>query len=289
MFCMMRYQCSRLFSSKRWLFVLVIDAFLAVAVVLDRKGTVSYLLTKYYIAAPANIWDVPVQMLCADIMMIIILVTTFVFLVGDAFLRDEHAGRLPMLVSRTRNRATWFVSLIPALFLAAVAFVGAAVVISLGVALLFLPAGWSFSPFLTSTINQVKSLRPFYFLPNIPLSPPLFFAGLIGYLAPALCGIALLSVVISIWWRQTVAVFIPVVWILMVDMSLRGEAVRSSPGGGRFFFSTQLMLVEHWQWTDSKITAALYPFPVAASVIVFGILCVTWSAVGYFSARYVDL
>jgi len=289
MSCMMRYQCSRLFSSKRWLFVVVIDAFLALAVVLDRKDRISYLLTKYYISAPANIWDVPVQMLCADIMMIIILVTTFVFLVGDAFLRDEHAGRLPMLVSRTRNRATWFVSLIPALFLAAVAFVGAAVVISLGVALLFLPASTSFSPFLTSTINQVYSFRAYHFLPNMPLSPPLFFAGLIGYLAPALCGIALLSVVISIWWRQTVAVFIPVVWILMVDMSLQGGVTRFSPGGGRFFFSTQLQLTQHWQWADSKITAALYPFPVAASVIVFGILCVIWSALGYFSARYVDL
>lgn len=288
MFCMMRYQCSRLFSSKRWLFVLMIDAFLALGVVLYREYTVSYLLTQYHIAAPANIWDVPVEVLCANILTVFILVTTFVFVVGDAFLRDEQTGRLPMLVSRTGDRATWFVSLIPVLFLGAVAFAAAAVAISLGVALLFLPVGRSFSSFLTSSTNQVYSLRAYYFLPNMSLSPPLFFAGVIGYLAPALCGLALLSVVVSIWWRQTVAVFIPVAWTF-VDLMLQSGVTRLSPGADRFLFSTQLQLTRHWQWTNSKISTALYPFPVATSVIVFGILCVIWSALGYFSARYVDL
>ena len=288
MLCMMRYQCDRLFSSKRWLFVLMIDAFLALGVVLYREDTVTYLLTKYHIAAPANIWDVPVEALCASILTIFILVATFVFLVGDAFLRDQQTGRLPMLVSRARDRATWFVSLIPAVFLAAVAFVATAIAVSLIVALLFLPAGRSFSSFLTSSVKQVRDLRSFYFLPNMSIAPPLFFAGVVGYLAPALCCLALLSVVVSIWWRQAIAVFVPVAWIFL-DLMLGNAAIRFLPGGDRFLFSTQLQLTRHWQWANYPTMAVLYPFPVIASVVTFIALCILSSIVGYWSARHVDL
>lgn len=291
MFHVMRYHCRQLFSSRRWLFVLVIDAFLALAVVLYRNERLSYLITRYHIVPPAaNIWDVPVEMLCANFIMIFILMTAFVFLVGDVFLRDERTGRLPMLLSRTRTRATWFVSLIPAVFLAAVAFVATAIAVSLIVALLFLPAGRSFSPFLTGSANLIRgiAMRNYNFLPDMSLTPPMFFAGVILYLAPALCCIALLGVVISIWWRQTIAVFIPVVWIV-VDILLKSGVTRYSPGIDRFMFSSQLMLTQHWESADSLTVAALYPFPVAASVIAFVVLLLLWATLGLFSFRSVDL
>lgn len=287
MFCMMRYQCSRLFSSKRWLFVLAIDAFLALGIILERMVSSSDYTMRYHVAPPtANIWDIPVDLLCGNFVTIFILVIAFVFLVGDTFLRDERTGRFPMLFARTNNRATWFVSLIPPMSLAAMAFVAAAIVISLGVALLFLPAGTSFSPFLTSNAVHAN-IRPYSF-PTMSPSPPLFFLGVIGYLGPALCCLALLSVVISVWWRQTVAVFIPVAWIFM-DMTLSGWVVRYSSTTDRFFFSTQLQLTSHWQWADTPTMVALYPFPVVVSVIAFCTLVVLWSVVGFVSFRQADL
>ncbi len=283
---MMRYHCKQLFSSKRWVFVLAIDAFLALGIILARMVSSSDYTMRYHVAPPtANIWDIPVDLLCGNFVTIFILVIAFVFLVGDTFLREERTGRFPMLFARTNNRSTWFVSLIPPMFLAAMAFVAAAIVISLGVALLFLPASTSFSPFLTS--NAVHAaMRPYSF-PTMP-TPPLFFLGVIGYLGPALCCLALLSVVISVWWRQTVAVFIPVAWIFM-DMMLKGGVTRYSPAKDRFFFSTQLQLTTHWEWADTPTILALYPFPVAASVIAFCTLIVLWSVAGFISFRQADL
>ena len=37
------------------------------------------------------------------------------------------------------------------------------------------------------------------------------------------------------------------------------------------------------------LAAVLYSFPVTASVMVLDVLCVIWSALGYSSARYVNL
>jgi hypothetical protein len=287
MFHMMRYHCKQLFSSKRWVFILAIDAFLALGIILERMVRSLDYTMRYHVAPPTrNIWDVPVDLLCGNFVTIFILVIAFVFLVGDTLLRDERTGRFPMLFTRTNNRATWFVSLIPPMSLAAMAFVAAAIVISLGVALLFLPAGTSFSPFLTSNAAHAH-VRPYSF-PTMPPSPPLFFLGVIGYLGPALCSLALLSVVISVWWRQTVAVFIPVAWIFL-DMTLHGWVIRYSSTMDRFFFSTQLRLTTHWQWADHPTMVALYPFPVAASVIAFCTLVVLWSVVGIISFRQADL
>ena len=283
MFCMTRYHCRQLFSSRRWLVALAMDVFLAVAVVISLKNRVGWILTAWHITVPANIWDVPVGVLCSDEIAVFTLVIIFVFLAGDALLRDERTGRLPMLISRTRNRAAWFVSLIPALFLAAVVFVGAAVVISLGVALLFLPAGRSFSPFLTNNTSHVASIRGYY-LPNMPPSPLLFFTGVVGYLAPALCSMALMSVVISLWWQRAIAVFVPVVWLL-IDMFVRLRVERSWAVNARFFISYQFVLTYH----RASYWNSVYPFPVAASVLAFCILCVIWSAAGYFSVQRVDL
>jgi hypothetical protein len=287
MFSMMRYHCKQLFSSKRWVFIVAIDAFLALGIILERMVSSSDYTMRYHVAPPtANIWDVPVDLLCGNFVTIFILVIAFVFLVGDTFLRDERTGRFPMLFARANNRTTWFVSLILPMSLAAMAFVAATIVISLGVALLFLPAGTSFSPFLTS--NAVHANIRSYSFPTMPPSPPLFFLGVIGYLGPALCCLALLSVVISVWWRQTVAVFIPVAWIFM-DMTLNGWVIRYSSTMDRFFFSTQLQLTSHWQWADFPTMLALYPFPVAASVIAFCTLVVLWSVVGFISFRHADL
>ncbi|MCE5193599.1 MAG: hypothetical protein ABFD13_03640 [Candidatus Cryosericum sp.] len=287
MFHMMRYHYKQLFSSKRWVFVVAIDAFLALGIILERMISNSDYTMRYHVAPPtANIWDVPVDLLCGNFITIFILVIAFVFLVGDAFLRDERTGRFPMLFARTNNRATWFVSLIPVIFVAAVAFVTAAFAISLGIALLVLPAGTSFSPFLTGNAAHAN-IRPYSF-PTMPPSPPLFFLGVIGYLAPALCFLALLSVVISVWWRQTAAVFIPVAWIFL-DMTLNGWVTRYLSTADRFFFSTQLQLTKHWEWADFPTMLALYPFPVAASVIAFCTLVVVWSVVGFISFRQADL
>jgi len=286
MFSMMRYHCKQLFSSKRWVFILAIDAFLALGIILERIVSSSDYTMRYHVAPPAaNIWDVPVDLLCGNFVTIFILVIAFVFLVGDTFLRDERTGRFPMLFARANNRTTWFVSLILPMSLAAMAFVAAAIVISLGVALLFLPAGTSFSPFLTSNAVHAN-IRPYSF-PTMSPSPPLFFLGVIGYLGPALCSLALLSVVISVWWRQTVAVFIPVAWIF-IDMTLHGWAIRYSLTMDRFFFSTQLQLTSHWRYADIPTMVAL-PFPVAASVIAFCTLVVLWSVVGFISFRQADL
>jgi len=287
MFCMTQYHCRQLFSSQRWLVALGMDVFLAVAVVISLKTRVGWILTAWHIAVPANIWDVPVGVLCSDEVAVFTLVMAFVFLAGDALLRDERTGRLPMLISRTHNRAAWFVSLLPALLLAAVVFVAAAILISLGVALLFLPAGKLFSPFLTNNTSHVASLRSYY-LPNMPPSPLLFFLGVVGYLVPALCGMALMSVVISLWWQRAIAAFAPVVWLLM-DSLVKNKMLAFWPANARFMFSYQFVLTYHWQWTKDPLTAALYPFPVAASVIAFCILCVILSAAGYFSVQRVDL
>jgi hypothetical protein len=286
MFCMTRYHCRQLFSNRRWLLVLALDVFLAVADAISLKIRVGRLLTAG-VAVPANIWDVPVGVLCRDEVAVFTLVVAFVFLAGDALLRDERTGRLPMLISRTNNRATWFVSLIPAIALAAVAFVAVAILISVGVALLVLPAHSSWSPYVTNNTSRVVSLRGFY-LPDMPPAPPLFFLGIVGYLAPALCSVALMCVVISLWWQRAIAAFAPVIWLLM-DSIVRGKVLAFWPGGGRFMFSHQLVLTYHWQWIRDPGTAALYPSPVAASVIAFCILCVVLSAVGYFSVQRVDL
>ncbi len=287
MFCMTRYHCRQLFSSRRWLVALGMDVFLAVVVTISLKTRVGWILTAWHITMPTNIWDVPVGVLCSDEVAVFTLVVMFVFLVGDALLRDERTGRLPMLISRTHNRAVWFVSLLPALLLAAVAFVGAAVVISLGVALLFLPVGRSFSPFLTNNTSLVAGIRSYY-LPNMPPSPLLFFLGVVGYLAPALCSMTLMSVVISLWWQRAIAVFIPIVWLL-IDTFVRLRVERSWPGNERFFISYQFVLMYHWQWTGWPQRAAQEPFAVAASILVFCILCVVLSVVGYFSVQRVDL
>jgi len=289
MFCMTQYHCRHLFGSRRWLLVLAMDVFFAAATIIDLKTRTFYILTESHLAVPLNIWDVPFNVCANNSMTIFILVVMFVFLTGDALLRDERSGRLPMLICRTQNRATWFVSLIPTLLLAAVVFVAVAVFISLGVALLVLPAGRLFSPFLTSTIQAIVSLRGGDFLPSILPSPPLFFLGVVGYLALALCGVALSSVVISLWWRETLSVFVPVAWILFVDGSIHNRLLQRGGGYERYTFFEHLAVTSHWKWADSPTTAALYPFPVVVSVIVFGILCVIWSALGYFSAWYVDL
>lgn len=289
MFCMTRYHCTQLFGSRRWLLVLVIDVFLAVATIIDLKTRTFYMLTEYHLAVPLNIWDVPFNVCASNSMTIFILVVMFVFLTGDALLRDERSGRLPMLICRTQNRATWFVSLIPTLLLAAVVFVAVAVLISLGVASLVLPAGTSFSPFLTSTIHAIVNLRS-TFLPSTPPSPPLFFLGVVGYLALALFCVALSSVVISLWWRETLSAFVPVAWILLVDSSIRSRFLQAGLGGyERFTFFEHLVLGHHWKWTDWPQIAALYPFPVAASVIVFCTLVVLWSVAGFISFRQADL
>jgi len=287
MFCMTRYHCRQVFSSRRWLVALGMDVFLAVAVVISLKNRVGWIFAAWHITVPANIWDVPVGVLCSDQVAVFTLVIVFVFLVGDALLRDERTGRLPMLISRTRNRAAWFVSLLPALFLAAVVFVAAAILISLGVALLFLPVGRSFSPFLTNNTSNVEGLRG-YFLPSMPPSPPLFFLGVVGYLVPALCSMVLMSVVISLWWQRAIAVFIPAVW-LMMDSFVYARMLRFENGNERFTLSGQFVFTNHWEWTNWPQKAALYPFPIAASVLVFCILCVIWSVVGYFSVQRVDL
>lgn len=292
MFCMTRYHCRQLFGSRRWLLVLAMDVFLAVAIIIDLKARLFWIPPKFHLAVPLNIWDVPFNVCASNLMTIFILVVMFVFLTGDALLRDERSGRLPMLVCRTQDRATWFVSLIPAIALAAVAFVAVAVLISLLAALLVLPAGRSFSPFLTSTIHAIVSLRSSTFLPSILPSPPLFFLGVVGYLALALCSIALLSVVTSLWWRETLSAFVPVAWILFVDNSIHSRLLQL--GGGyerytRYTFFEHLAVTNHWQWADSPTMAALYPFPVVASVITFVALCMLWSVVGYWSARHVDL
>jgi len=290
MFCMTRYHCRQLFGSRRWLLVLVIDVFLAVATIIDLKTRTFFILTESHLAVPLNIWDVPFNVCASNSMTIFILVVMFVFLTGDALLRDERSGRLPMLICRTQNRATWFVSLIPTLLLAAVVFVAVAVLITLGVALLVLPAGRSFSPFLTSTIHAIVNLRGGDFLPSILPSPPLFFLGVVGYLALALCGVALSSVVISLWWRETLSAFVPVAWILFVDSSIRSRFLQAALGGyERFTFFEHLVLENHWKWADTPTMVALYPFPVAASVIAFCTLVVLWSVVGFISFRQADL
>lgn len=290
MFCMTRYHCRQLFASRRWLLVLAMDVFLAVATIIDLKTRTFYILTEFHIAVPLNIWDVPFNLCVSNSMTIFILVVMFVFLVGDFFLRDERMGRFPMLFARTNNRATWFVSLIPTLLLAAVVFVAVAVLISLLAALLVLPAGRSFSSYLTSAIHAVVSLRGASFLPSILPSPPLFFLGVVGYLALALCSVALLSVVTSLWWRETLSAFVPVAWILFVDSSIRSRFLQVGLGGlERFTFFEHLVLGHHWKWTNWPQIAALYPFPVAASVIVFCTLVVLWSVAGFISFRQADL
>lgn len=288
MFCMMRYHCRQLFGSRRWAFILAIDAFLALGIILERMVSSSDYTMRYHVSPPsANIWDVPVDLLCGNFVTIFILVIAFVFLVGDALLRDDRTGRLPMLISRTSNRATWFVSLIPIVFLTALAFVAAALVVSLVVAFLFLPVGASFSSFLTSSAAHAQ-MRPYSF-PTTPLSPPLFFLGVIGYLSPALCSLAVLSVVISVWWRQTIAVYLPTAWIFP-DLLLAGWVTRTSPMADRFFLSTNLLLTSHWKWAaESPTMAALYPFPVVASIIAFCALVVLCSVVGFISFRQADL
>lgn len=159
---MTRYHCRQLFASRRWLLVLAMDAFLAVATIIDLKTRTFYILTESHLAAPLNIWDVSFNVCASNSMTIFTLVVMFVFLAGDALLRDERSGRLPMLICRTQDRATWFVSLIPTLLLAAVVFVAVAVLISLLGALLVLPAGTSFSPFLTSNAAHANIvLTPF--------------------------------------------------------------------------------------------------------------------------------
>jgi hypothetical protein len=265
------------------------DVFLAVATIIDLKTKTFYILTESHLAVSLNIWDVPFNVCASNSMTIFVLVVMFVFLVGDVFLRDERTSRFPMLFARTNNRATWFVSLIPAIAFAAVAFVAVAIVISLGIALLVLPANRSFSSFLTSTIHSVVSLRN-TFLPSTSPSPPLFFLGVVGYLAPALCSIALLSVVASLWWRETLSAFVPVAWILFVDSSIRGRFLQVGLGGReRLTFFEHLVLGNHWKWADSPTMAALYPFPVAASVIAFCTLVALWSVVGFISFRHADL
>jgi len=263
------------------------DVFLAVAVAISLKNQVGWIFTGWHIAVPANIWDVPVGVLCSNAVAVFTLVIVFMFLAGDALLRDERTGRLPMLICRTHNRAAWFVSLLPALLLATVVFVAAAILISLGVALLFLPAGRSFSPFLTNNTSHVAALRG-YFLPSMPPSPPLFFLGVVGYLVPLLCSMALMSVVISLWWQRAIAVFVPAVW-LMMDSFVYERMLSFGNGSERFTLSGQVVLTIHWEWTNWPRIAALYPFPVAASVIAFCILCVIWSAAGCFSVQRVDL
>jgi hypothetical protein len=237
MFCMTRYHCRQLFSNRRWLLVLALDVFLAVADAISLKIRVGRLLTAG-VAVPANIWDVPVGVLCRDEVAVFTLVVAFVFLAGDALLRDERTGRLPMLISRTNNRATWFVSLIPAIALAAVAFVAVAILISVGVALLVLPAHSSWSPYVTNNTSRVVSLRGFY-LPDMPPAPPLFFLGIVGYLAPALCSVALMCVVISLWWQRAIAAFAPVIWLLM-DSIVRGKVLAFWPGGDDSCFRISL-------------------------------------------------
>jgi hypothetical protein len=288
-FCMTRYQCRQLFGSRRWLLVLALDVFLVVAAIIDLKTRTFYILTKSHLAVPPNVWDVPFNVCASNYMTISILVVMFVFLTGDALLRDERSGRLPMLICRTQNRATWFVSLIPAIALAAVAFVAVAVLISLGAALLVLPAGRSFSPFLTSTIHAVVSLRGSTFLPGTPPSPPLFFLGVVGYLALALCCVALSSVVISLWWRRTLSALVPVAWILFVDGSIRGRLLQRGGGYERYTFFEHLAFTSHWKWGDHPTIVELYPFPVAASIIAFCTLVVLWSVAGFISFRQADL
>jgi hypothetical protein len=265
------------------------DVLLAVATIIDLKTRTFYFLTEFHLAVPLNVWDVPFNVCASNIMTIFILVVMFVFLTGDALLRDERSGRLPMLICRTQNRATWFVSLIPAIALAAVAFVAVAIMISLGVALLVLPAGRSFSPFLTSTIHAIVNLRSSTFLPSILPSPPLFFLGVVGYLALALCSVALSSVVISLWWRETLSALVPVAWILFVDGSIHNRLLQRGGGYERYTFFEHLAVTSHWKWADSPTTVALYPFPVAASVIAFCTLVVLWSVAGFISFRQADL
>jgi len=112
---MTRYHCEQLFASRRWLLALAMDVFLAVATIIDLKTKTFYILTESHLAVSLNIWDVPFNVCASNSMTIFVLVVMFVFLVGDVFLRDERTSRFPMLFARTNNRATWFVSLIPAI------------------------------------------------------------------------------------------------------------------------------------------------------------------------------
>jgi hypothetical protein len=284
LFSLTRYHCKQLFSSKRWFVVLGIDIFLSFMSSFRMKKMASYILETYHIPFSTNIWDVPFSLLAigsTESISIYILIVAFIFLVGDVLLRDMQAGRLPMLTSRTQNRTTWFVSAIPAIFLSTFVFLILTFVVNLGVALFFLPRSNSWSLFLTSKTNPIVGLRSYNFIPGSPPSPIPFFFGVIGYLTGALLSIALFSIVASLIFKKTFAVYLPAAW-LMLDLSMLLR-VGSYPGAGRFFFTTQLAYISHYQYPS------IYPFPVIVSVIVFCALCVIWIATGYYSVQHIDL
>jgi len=285
LFSLTRYHCKQLFSSKRWFVVLGIDIFLSFMASFRMKAMASYILATYHIPFSANIWDVPFSLLAVgsvESVSIYILIVAFIFLVGDVLLRDMQAGRLPMLTSRTQNRMTWFVSAIPAVFLSAVVFLVLTFVVHLGVALFFLPRSSSWSLFLTSNTNPIFGLRGYYFMPGTPSPPIPFFISVIGYLTGALLSVVLFSIVASLIFKRTFAVYLPVAWLLL-DLSMALRVMRSSGGGGRFFFTAQLAYMNHYQYPS------IYPFPVTASIIAFCILCVIWIAIGYYSVQRIDL
>lgn len=286
-FCLTRYHCRRLFASRRWLVILAMDTLLVAGAVIHLKSQTRYILTTYHLAVPPNVWDVPFDVCASNATDIFVLVALFVFLTCDALLRDEQSGRLPMLMCRTQDRATWFASLVPVLLLAAVVFAAAAVLVSLLAGLLLLPASASFSPFLTNTSPSLTGIVNF--LPGALVSPPLFFLGVVGYLALIFSVVALSSVVVSLWWRTTIAAFLPIAWIFLVDYSVFSRLLQRGGGYERYTFSDQLAIVNHWQYVHNPTAAALYPFPVVASVIVLIAFCVLWSIAGYWSVQHVDL